>query len=89
MIYQVEIRPEALKDLDDLDINIGKRILRKLDWLRANFSYITPEPLKGEFKGLYKLRLGDYRILYTYDNEKNIISVHYIGHRREIYKQAV
>jgi len=36
-------------------------LLRKLEWLRENFSLITPEPLKGEFKGLFKLRIGDYR----------------------------
>ena len=86
MSYKVELRPEALDDLKGLDYNIAKRILRKIDCFGENFDIITPEPLKREFKGLYKLRIGDYRILYTYDNKKSLISIHYIGHRREIYK---
>jgi len=61
MSYRIEIRPEALEDLNSLDSAVAVRILRKLEWLRENFSLITPEPLKGEFKGLFKLRIGDYR----------------------------
>jgi len=46
---------------------------------------ITPEPLKGELKGLLKLRIGDYRLLYTCDYDEKLISVHLIGHRKNIY----
>ena len=34
----------------------------------------------------FKLRVGDYRILYTYDREKPEIVVHFVRHRREVYK---
>ncbi|WP_414624163.1 type II toxin-antitoxin system RelE family toxin [Calothrix sp. CCY 0018] len=33
----------------------------------------------------YKLRVGDYRVLYRFSNEPNIIIIHQVGHRREIY----
>ena len=69
MSYSVEIRREALEDLRSLDPIIEIRILKKLEWFKENFDILTPEPLKGEFKGLFKLRVGDYRILYTCNNK--------------------
>ena len=54
-----------------------------------NFEAITPEPLTGQWQGVFKLRVGDYRVLYTCDREKQKITVHFVRHRREVYKQAV
>ena len=67
MSYKIELRPEAIEDLKSLNSTVVDRILKKLDWLKDNFEIITPESLKGEFKRLYKLRIGDYRILYTFN----------------------
>ena len=44
-------------------------------------------PLRGELKGLFKLRVGSYRVFYSFDREKRTIYVYLIGHRQEIYKQ--
>jgi mRNA interferase RelE/StbE len=58
-----------------------------LRWLAENFDMIKPERLKGEmWKDKFKLRVGDYRVIYSVDFEKKIITVHLIGHRSEIYK---
>ena len=85
MSYKIELRPEAIHDLESLDTSVVDRILKKLNWLKENFEIITPVPLKGELKGLFKLRVGDYRILYTHNKKQKLISVHLIGHRRDIY----
>ena len=85
MSYKIELRPEAIHDLESLDPSVVDRILKKLNWLKENFEIITPVPLKGELKGLFKLRVGDYRILYTHNRKQKLISVHLIGHRRDIY----
>ena len=45
---------------------------------------VTPEPLTGNFKGTYKLRVGDWRIIYTIGY--NAILIQFVGHRKEIYK---
>jgi len=42
------------------------------------------KPLSGEFKGVYKLRVGDWRVIYTVEGDS--IVVQGIGHRREIYR---
>ena len=86
MSYQIELRQEVLRDLKALDSIVMDRVLRKLTWLKDNFDIIIPESLKGEFKGLYKLRIGDYRILYTFNKSEKKISVHLIGHRKDIYR---
>lgn len=86
MRYKIEIRPEAVEDLERLDSTVARRILKKLNWLKENFDLIIPEPLSGEFKGLYKLRVGNYRVGYVYDKQTKLISVHLVGHRKNIYK---
>ena len=41
--------------------------------------------LKGEWKGLYRYRIGDYRAIYRLDKEEKVLIVERLGHRREIY----
>ena len=82
-LADVEWIEEALEDLNGLDRMVGKRILKKITWLSRNFENIIPEPLSGEFTGAYKLRIGDWRVVYTFDKET--IFIHHVGHRREIY----
>jgi mRNA interferase RelE/StbE len=80
-IYWTE---DAIKDLERLDKPVEQRILRKISWLSNNFERITPEPLSGEFKGTFKLRIGDWRIVYTVEGQTLVIQ--FIAHRRDIYK---
>lgn len=57
-----------------------------MDWLSQNFEVINPQPLKGKFQGMYKLVIGDWRVIYTADFTNKIITVYLVGHRREVYK---
>ncbi|NWF78396.1 MAG: type II toxin-antitoxin system RelE/ParE family toxin [Chloroflexi bacterium] len=74
----------ATKDLERLDKPIARRILRRLAWFSKNFQSIVPEPLTGELQGTFKLRIGDWRAVYTVEGK--IIVIQFIGHRSEIYK---
>jgi mRNA interferase RelE/StbE len=86
-MYRVEFRPQAAQDFEKLDTATAERVLRKLRWLAGNFDSINPETLAGPFAGLLKLRVGDYRVIYQADREKQVLTVRLLGHRREIYKQ--
>ncbi|WP_230400971.1 type II toxin-antitoxin system RelE/ParE family toxin [Microcystis aeruginosa] len=44
---------------------------------------MTPLPLTREWSGFYKLRVGDYRVIYEFDRESRIIIR--VGHRSEVY----
>ena len=80
-MYDVEFTSEAEADLDSLSKSIAQRILKKIRWLAENFEIITPEPLTGDWKGLYKLRVGDYRVLYTYSQaEQKVITARLMTH---------
>ena len=86
MTYQVKFMPEAVDDLSRLDKVIAQRILTKVRWLSENFDNLTPEVLIAEWKGLFKLRVGSYRLVYTVRQKDQLITVHLVGHRRDIYK---
>jgi len=84
--YSVIILPKAYDALSKIDKPIAKRITDKLAWFSENVKSINTIPLTGNFSGLYKLKVGAYRVVYEIDYERKIITVHKIGHRRDIYK---
>ena len=83
-MLKVEWSKQAAKELDKIDLKVAQRLVSKVGWLSQNFGYITPEPLHGTFKGTYKLRVGDYRIVYILN--QGVIVILSVGHRKEIYK---
>jgi mRNA interferase RelE/StbE len=84
--YQVEFVPSAIKDLQAIDRVIAQRIINKIKWLSENLDDITPEILAGKWRHKYKLRIGDWRIIYTIEQNNKLLTIHLIGHRREIYR---
>lgn len=85
-MYQVIILPKALDDLSGIDKTVALRITDKLTWLSENIESIPPLPLSANYAGFYKLRVGDWRVIYEVDHDKKMITVHKVGHRSEIYK---
>lgn len=85
MSYSVRFEPESITDLDNLAQVMRVRILNKISWFSINFEQITPLPLTGQWSGFYKLRVGDYRVIYEFEPENQLIFIIRIGHRRDIY----
>jgi len=86
-MYEVEFRPQATQDFEKLDRAVADRLLKKLRWLAQNFDSIKPESLTGPFAHLFKLRVGNYRVIYEINFQKKALVVRIIGHRREVYDQ--
>jgi mRNA interferase RelE/StbE len=84
MPYTVVFVADARDDLKRLNKIIAQRILSKLKWLAENLDTITPDVLTGQWQDAFKLRVGDYRVIYTV--ERSVITVHAVGHRREVYR---
>ncbi len=74
----------ALADLEGLDRRVAERVVKRVSWLARSFEKVVPEPLSGEFKGTFKLRVGDWRVVYTVDED--VIVIRTVAHRREIYR---
>lgn len=81
---EVRLLPSATRDLDRLDRRIFERIQRALRKLA-----VTPHPpgtLKLTNEEGYRLRIGDYRVLYRIDAPSRIVYVYRVKHRREAYR---
>lgn len=85
-MYRVAFVPRVERDLERLDRPVRLRILYKLKWLAKNLDSLSLEPLTGQWQGMYKLRVGDYRAIYTLDSTRGLLIVHVVGHRGEVYK---
>jgi mRNA interferase RelE/StbE len=86
-VYQIRILEAAARQLASLDPAVARRIVKRVHWLADNLEEIQLEALAGDLTGLYKLRIGDYRVVYEILHAEEIIVIHLIGHRREIYRR--
>ena len=86
-MYQIRIQDSAAGELAQLDRQVARRVVKRIRWLAANVETIKPEALSGDLAGLYKLRVGDYRVVYEVLDAEQMIVVHLLGHRREIYRR--
>jgi mRNA interferase RelE/StbE len=85
--YQVILTSEAQSDLRKIASSIRTRLLDKLDWMGENAELIQHQALQGdEWKGCFKYRVGDYRIIYRMEYPAATLFVLKVGHRREVYK---
>jgi mRNA interferase RelE/StbE len=90
MIWRIELDKAAERDLDKLDPQIARRILRFLHDRVASLDdpRSIGEALKGSRLGeFWKYRVGDYRIISSIEDEAVRILVVEIGNRRKIYRQ--
>jgi mRNA interferase RelE/StbE len=83
--YAVQVKPGARKELEALPDDLLARVVRKLEALGH-----TPRPagckkLKGH-KDQWRVRVGEWRVVYIVDDAAKLISVTRIAHRREVYE---
>ena len=84
MSYSVRIKASAAKSLAAIQKPERLRLIETIDKL-ANDPH-AGSALKGEFKGLRRIRVGDYRVIYEVLNNELVILVVKIGHRRDVYR---
>lgn len=84
--YSVEVKPSARKELEALPDNVLARVVKKMDSLRYAPRPAGCKKLKG-FKDQWRVRVGDWRVVYIIDDAAKLISVTRIAHRREVYER--
>ncbi len=82
--YRLLIKPSAAKELGALPLKDRKRIATKIQHLASEPRPAGTEKLSGQEK--YRLRQGDYRVLYSADDVQLVTVIVKIGHRRDIYR---
>jgi mRNA interferase RelE/StbE len=85
-MYTITITESALKELKRLQKIYVKKIQVAIDGLANNPRPAGYKKLKGEQDELYRIRIGDYRVIYSIENQIKIVDVRRIGHRKDIYK---
>jgi mRNA interferase RelE/StbE len=84
MSYQVIILKSVRKELDRLPDDVASRILARLAGLETNPRPPDVKKLKG--RDAWRIRVGDYRVIYEIHDRVLQIIVITVGHRREIYR---
>jgi mRNA interferase RelE/StbE len=85
MGYTVTFKASALKQTQKLPKQIAARVLAKSDGLGSNPRPAGCEKLAGA-TNLWRVRVGDYRIVYLIDDERQLVDVRVVAHRREVYR---
>ncbi|KAF0249831.1 MAG: RelE/StbE family addiction module toxin [bacterium] len=85
MKYKVEFSPKAERQFKKLSKQVQLRLKGAIDALA-----LEPRPSGSEKTkkgGFYRIREGDYRIIYEIEDQKLLVLVLFLGHRREIYRE--
>jgi len=82
--YRVFIKPSAVKELEAVPARDRQRIARRIQGLGANPRPPGAEKLSGLDR--YRLRQGNYRIIYAIEDDRLVVLVVRVGHRRDVYR---
>lgn len=84
-MYLVDVAPQARKFLKTTDAHITERILEKIESLRTDPFPWGAERLKGTLQEFQRIRIGDYRVLYSVDHSAKTILIVKIDDRKRVY----
>lgn len=82
--YEITLASSAEKEINSLSKSIQKRVEKAIDSLKINPRPHGVVKLKGR-KDIYRIRVGDYRVIYTIDDKKHLVDVSYVRHRSKAY----
>jgi mRNA interferase RelE/StbE len=86
VVYRIEFKPAARRQFARLPRRVQERIKPEIDALALNPRPVGAVKLEGAYN-LYRIRKGDYRILYQIQDQILLVLVVKIGHRRDVYRQ--
>jgi mRNA interferase RelE/StbE len=82
--YAVELKPSARKELESLPDTVLARVVRKMEALGSDPRPGGCKKLRG-YRDQWRIRIGDWRVVYIVDDTAKLVSVTRIAHRREVY----
>ena len=85
-LYSIDFKPAVEKDFSHLPQSVIEKAMAKIEALSTNPFPVDAKKLK-DAKRLYRVRLGDYRIVYEVSTEHFQILVHYVRHRKDVYRR--
>ena len=86
MAYTIEFRPSVLKTLEKTPKRDLVRIKKKVEELGTNLPDPNTTKMRGD-NSFHRVRTGNYRIIYEIHNDRLVILVVKIGHRKDVYRK--
>ena len=83
--YAITFARSARRELEALDASILRRVIARIDGLAQEPRLPGSRKLQGE-QNLWRIRIGDYRVVYSVDDRHRIVDIVRIRHRREVYR---
>jgi mRNA interferase RelE/StbE len=84
--YRVEVSRSALKELAALPGDVSERLAARIGSLSCDPLPQGAQRLRGAFEGLYRVRVGDYRVIYNVEQATGVVAVVRVGHRHNVYR---
>ncbi len=84
--YHVAYHPLVIDDLSTADPGIAQRLLDKTKWLASNVENLRHDPLHPDLPHLSKYAVADWRIVYAIDRDEQVVDIHRITTRGELYR---
>lgn len=85
-MFKIVFKRSAEKELSKLPTSVVRRIAPVIDDLASNPRPIGSKKLEAQKDELWRVRVGDYRIVYLIEDVLQILEVQKVGHRKDIYK---
>ena len=85
MQYRIKVTKQFENDFAKSEKTLKERMMKRIDRLKTD--PYSCKALHGGLKGKYSLRVGDYRVIYTIDEDEKIVTLYCAGHRKKVYER--
>lgn len=85
-LFEIAWKGSSYHDLKKIDRQYILKIVNAIESL-ANDPFPVQSKKLVDSESSYRLRVGDYRIIYQVDLEKRVVTIHYVRHRKDVYKR--
>ena len=84
--YSLTFKPSVEKDLERISHETVTRVMKRIQGLALD--PLPPQAIKlSGSERLYRIRVGDYRVVYEVDARARLVVIHYVRHRRDVYRR--
>lgn len=83
--FKIEWKSPSENDLKKIDKQYIQKIINRIEFLSENPFPVQSKKLKGS-QSNYRLRIGDYRVIYQVNDKKKIVIIFYVRHRKDAYR---
>jgi len=88
-VYKVEVASRRVeKEIAELPSGVRNRVIRAVRTLAKDARPGGARKLMGEMRGAWRIRVGDYRVIYDVDDDRRLVIILAVLHRREVYRRG-